>query len=143
MFIGEYQYSMDSKGRIIIPSDLRYELGEKFILTKGLDNCLFIYTKTEWKNFEEKLKTLPLTNSNARKFIRFFFAGAVERETDKQGRILIPSNLREYANLDKSAVFIGVSNRIEVWNEEKWSTYNDKDELNANELAEQMADLGI
>jgi len=143
MFIGEYQHSLDSKGRIIVPSKLRYELGDKFVLTKGLDNCLFIYTIEEWKAFEDKLKSLPLTNSNARKFIRFFFAGAVECEADKQGRINIPSNLREYASLEKDGVFIGVSNRVELWNKNKWDGYNETEELDANELAEQMAELGI
>ena len=143
MFIGEYQHSIDAKGRIIVPSKLRCDLGERFVLTKGLDNCLFIYTLEEWKNFEEKLKALPLTNINARKFVRFFFAGAVECEADKQGRILIPNNLREYAELLKETVFIGVSNRVEVWNKENWEKYNDSEEFDANEIAEHMVELGI
>ncbi|MCT4612260.1 MAG: division/cell wall cluster transcriptional repressor MraZ [Clostridia bacterium] len=143
MFIGEYQHSIDAKGRIIVPSKLRCDLGERFVLTKGLDNCLFIYTLEEWKNFEEKLKALPLTNINARKFVRFFFAGAVECEADKQGRILIPNNLREYAELLKETVFIGVSNRVEVWNKENWESYNDSEEFDANEIAEHMVELGI
>ena len=143
MFIGEYQHSIDAKGRIIVPSKLRCDLGERFVLTKGLDNCLFIYTLEEWKNFEEKLKSLPLTNINARKFVRFFFAGAVECEADKQGRILIPNNLREYAELLKETVFIGVSNRVEVWNKENWEKYNDSEEFDANEIAEHMVELGI
>ena len=101
MLIGEYEHSLDSKGRMILPAKIREDLGEKFIITKGLDGCLFGFSESEWNNFEEKLKQLPLTNKNARDFVRFFLSGAVEAETDKQGRILIPANLREYADLDK------------------------------------------
>ena len=101
MLIGEYEHSLDAKGRLIMPSKLREDIGEKFIVTKGLDGCLFAFSKNEWNNFEEKLKTLPLTNKNARDFVRFFLSGATECEIDKQGRFLIASNLREYASLEK------------------------------------------
>ncbi|MHC1747406.1 MAG: division/cell wall cluster transcriptional repressor MraZ [Cellulosilyticaceae bacterium] len=142
MFIGEYRHSLDDKARVIIPSKYREKLGTDFILTKGLDGCLFIYPQSEWSLFEQKLKTLPLTNENARKFVRFFLAGAVECTTDKQGRILIPNNLRVYSHIEKDIVFIGMGNRIEVWNSSKWDQYNDE-EFDANALAVQMEELGI
>ena len=143
MFIGEYQHSLDNKGRIIIPSKFREDLGDVFIMTKGLDNCLFVYPKNEWKVLEDKLKLLPLTRKDARAFVRFFFAGATECELDKQGRILIPSNLREHGKLEKDAVIIGVSNRVEVWSKEEWQLYNDDDDLSYENIAEKMAELGI
>ena len=108
MFIGEYQHALDSKNRMIVPSKLREELGNKFVITKGLDGCLYDYPQDEWKNLEEKMKTLPLTNRDARSFVRFFFAGACEIEMDKQGRGLIPQNLKEYAGIEKEIVSIGV-----------------------------------
>jgi len=143
MFIGEYQHSIDNKGRIIIPSKFREDLGLEFIMTKGLDNCLFVYPKEEWKVLEEKLRTLPLTNRDARAFIRFFFSGATECILDKQGRILIPNNLREHAKLVKDAVVIGVSSRIEIWSKEEWDKYNNDDNLSYDSIAEKMAQLGI
>lgn len=143
MFIGEYQHSLDSKGRIIIPSKLREKLGETFIITKGLDNCLFVYPQDEWTVLENKLKTLPLTRKDARAFVRFFFSGATECELDKQGRILIPSNLREHSKLDKDAVIIGVSNRVEIWSKTEWEEYNEDDDLSYENIAEKMAELGI
>ncbi len=143
MFIGEYQHTLDSKGRIIIPSKFREELGEEFVMTKGLDNCLFVYPKEEWAILEEKLKTLPLTNRDARAFIRFFFSGASEGALDKQGRVLIPANLREHSKLDKEAVVIGVSTRMEIWSKEEWDNYNNDDNLSYDSIAEKMAELGI
>jgi len=134
---------MDPKGRIIIPSKFRDELGPKFIATKGLDNCLFMYPMNEWANLENKLKSLPLTNRDARAFIRFFFSGAAEVELDKQGRILLPQNLREYANLQKDIYIIGVSVRVEVWDKAKWEEYNTDDSLSPDRIAEKMAELGI
>lgn len=142
MFIGEYQHSLDEKGRVIVPSKYREQLGESFVLTKGLDGCLFIYTLPEWCTFEQKLKNLPLTNANARKFVRFFLPGAVECATDKQGRILIPTSLRVYSEIEKEIVFIGMSNRIEVWSLSKWNAYNDE-AVNMELLASQMEELGI
>ena len=143
MFIGEFEHSVDVKGRIIMPSKLRENIGEKFIITKGLDKCLFAYSKSEWTNFEEKLKTLPLTNKNARDFVRFFLSGAVECEIDKQGRFLVPANLRTYANIDKEIVIIGVGTRLEIWNKESWNNYSSEENISADEIAENMTMLGI
>src|SRR5690554_223415 len=143
MFIGEYQHTLDNKGRIIIPSKFRTELGEEFVITKGLDNCLFVYPKTEWSILEEKLKQLPLTNRDARAFVRFFFSGASECELDKQGRVLIPPNLRDHSKLEKEVVIIGVATRIEIWSKEEWDMYNNDDSLSYDNIAEKMAELGI
>lgn len=143
MFIGEYEHSVDAKGRVIMPAKLREDIGEKFIVTKGLDGCLFAYSFNEWTNFEDKLKTLPLTNKNARDFVRFFLSGAVECEIDKQGRFLIPGNLREYATLEKEIIIIGVGTRIEIWNKEEWKKYSSDENISADEIAENMTMLGI
>lgn len=143
MFIGEYQHNVDPKGRLIIPSRFREELGYKFIITKGLDNCLFVYSLEEWANLEAKLRTLPLTNKDARAFVRFFFSGASECETDKQGRILIPANLREYARLEKDVVVIGVSTRVEIWDKALWTEYNSDENISPEEIASKMEFLGI
>ena len=143
LFIGEYEHSLDAKGRVIMPVKLRDDIGEKFIVTKGLDGCLFAYSQTEWNNFEEKLKILPLTNKNARDFVRFFLSGAVECEIDKQGRFLIPGNLREYAILEKEIIIIGVGTRIEIWNKEEWKKYSSDENISADEIAENMTMLGI
>lgn len=141
MLMGEYSHSLDTKGRLIMPVKLRQDIGDKFILTKGLDGCLFAFSQTEWNNFEEKLKSLPLSDKNARNFVRFFLSGATECEIDKQGRFLIPNNLRTAANLEKDAIIIGVGTRIEIWNKETWEKC-DK-EISADEIAENMANLGI
>ena len=143
MLIGEYEHSLDVKGRLILPAKIREDMGDKFIVTKGLDGCLFGFSQNEWTNFEEKLKTLPLTNKNARDFVRFFLSGATECEIDKQGRFLIARNLREYANLEKDAIIIGVGTRIEIWNREKWKSYNSDENISADEIAENMTMLGI
>lgn len=143
MLIGEYEHSLDAKGRLIMPAKIREDIGEKFIVTKGLDGCLFGFSQNEWTNFEEKLKTLPLTNKNARDFVRFFLSGAIECEIDKQGRFLIASNLREYAMMEKEVVIIGVGTRIEIWNKDKWKTYNSDENISADAIAENMTMLGI
>lgn len=143
MLIGEYEHSLDVKGRLIMPAKLREDMGEKFIITKGLDGCLFGFSQNEWSNFEEKLKTLPLTNKNARDFVRFFLSGAIECEIDKQGRFLIASNLREYANMEKDVAIIGVGTRLEIWNKDKWKEYNSEENISADEIAENMTMLGI
>ena len=143
MLIGEYEHSLDVKGRLILPAKIREDMGDKFIVTKGLDGCLSGFSQNEWTNFEEKLKTLPLTNKNARDFVRFFLSGATECEIDKQGRFLITSNLREYATLEKDAIIIGVGTRIEIWNREKWKSYNSDENISADEIAENMTMLGI
>ena len=143
MLIGEYEHSIDAKGRLIMPAKLRDDIGEKFIITKGLDGCLFGFSQKEWANFEEKLKTLPLTNKNARDFVRFFLSGAMECEIDKQGRFLIAGNLRQYAHMDKEIVIIGVGTRIEIWNREEWKKYNSSENISADSIAENMTILGI
>ncbi len=143
MLIGEFEHSLDAKGRLIMPAKIREDIGDKFIITKGLDGCLFGFSKKEWDNFEEKLKTLPLTNKNARDFVRFFLSGATECEVDKQGRFLIAGNLREYASLEKDAVITGVGTRIEIWNKDKWKVYNSEENLSADQIAENMASLGM
>lgn len=142
MFIGEYEHALDNKNRIVIPSKFREELGDKFILTKGLDGCLYSYPMPEWKILEEKLKKLPLTSKDARAFVRFFFSGANEIEVDKQGRALIPQNLLEYGDIKKEIVSIGVSNRIEIWSKTRWEEYNSSN-INFDEIAEKMSELGI
>lgn len=143
MFYGEYLHSVDPKSRVIVPAKFREGLGEKFIITKGLDDCLFVYSMSEWQNLEAKLKTLPFTNKDARSFIRFFFSGASECEVDKQGRVLIPQNLREYAKLDKDVYIIGVSTRVEIWDKTHWETYSSDDNISPDKIAEKMAELGI
>lgn len=141
MFMGEYNHTVDEKGRLIIPSKFREELGNEFVVTKGLDGCLFAYDNNEWQELENKLRALPLTNKDARAFTRFMLAGAAQVEIDKQGRILLPQVLRTFAGLDKDVVLIGVASRIEIWSKEKWEDTNlDSD---GEELAERMESLGI
>ena len=141
LLIGEYEHSLDVKGRLIMPSKLRQDIGEKFIITKGLDGCLFVFSENEWLNFEAKLKALPLSDKNARNFVRFFLSGATECEIDKQGRFLIPANLREAASLTKDAVIIGVGTRLEIWDKEKWAKCDE--EISADDIAQNMTMLGI
>ena len=141
MFMGEYNHTVDTKGRLIIPSKFREQLGEEFIVTKGLDGCLFVFPQDEWLAFEEKLRTLPLTQKGARQFTRFFVAGATPCELDKQGRILLPATLREFAGLDKDVVLAGMLNRIEIWSTAKWTENNAYDDM--DDIAEQMTDLGL
>ena len=141
MLIGEYEHSLDAKGRLIMPAKLREDIGEKFIITKGLDGCLFAFSIAEWKIFEEKLRSLPISNKDARKFSRFFFAWAIDCEIDKQGRFLISSNLREFAELIKDVIIVGMDSRIEIWSKEKWNKFDE--DISADEIAEKMEMLGI
>lgn len=142
MLIGEYSHTIDAKGRVIVPVKFRTELGERFILTKGFDGCLYGYSLSEWAAIEEKVKTLPLiTGKDARNFTRFFFSSAIECEFDSQGRILISQGLRGYASLEKDLVIIGVSSRIEIWSKEKWEEYNANQD--SDDIAEKMSLLGI
>ena len=143
MLIGEYEHSLDAKGRLIMPAKFREDIGEKFIVTKGLDGCLFAFSIEEWKIFEQKLRALPISNKDARAFSRFFFAGAIDCEIDKQGRFLIPGNLRTYATLEKEIIIIGVGTRIEIWNREEWKKYSSDENISADEIAENMTMLGI
>ncbi len=142
MLLGEYFHNIDAKGRIILPSKFRSELGERFIVTKGFDGCLYGYSVDEWKNIEEKIKTLPqVTGKDVRNFTRFFFSNAIECEIDTQGRILISSSLREFATLSKEVAIIGVSSRIEFWDKAKWQEFSNNQD--ADDIAEKMALLGI
>ena len=139
--MGEYNHTIDAKGRLIIPSKFRDSLGDEFVVTKGLDGCLFVYDNKEWSAFEEKLKSLPLTNKDARQFVRFFLAGATLAEVDKQGRILVPANLREFAALEKEVVLVGVASRVEIWSKARWEDTASYDDV--EEIAEHMAELGL
>jgi MraZ protein len=143
MFMGEYHHSIDNKGRLIIPSKFREDLGELFIITRGLDQCLFGYPLSEWKILEEKLKGLPLTKKDARAFTRFFFSGATESELDKQGRVNLPAPLLQYAKLEKDCVILGVSNRIEIWSKQIWEDYFIQSEESFAEIAENMIGFDI
>lgn len=143
MFMGEYHHTIDTKGRMIVPAKFRDGLGDSFVLTRGLDQCLFGYPMEEWKIIEEKLKTLPLTKKDARAFTRFFFSGAMELELDKQGRINIAAPLLQYAKLEKDCVVIGVSNRIELWSKQIWENYVVEQEESFEEIAENMIDFDI
>ena len=141
MFMGEYNHTIDAKGRLIIPSKFREALGNEFVLTKGLDGCLFVFPMKEWEAFEEKLRSLPLIDKNARKFSRFFLAGASTCELDKQGRILVPGTLREFAQMDKEVVLTGMLDRIEVWSKEQWLLNNAYDDM--DDIAGSMQELGL
>lgn len=141
MFMGEHHHSIDLKGRLFIPARFREGLGDRFVITKGLDGCLFAYPQPEWETLEQKLKSLPFTKGDARAFVRFFFSGASECETDKQGRILIPGNLRDYAKLVKDVVVIGVSSRVEIWALEEWEKYSERAASSYEEIAEKIVDF--
>ena len=141
MFMGEYNHTLDAKGRLIIPSKFRDSLGWEFVVTKGMDGCLFVFAEKEWKEFEEKLKTLPMMDKESRTFVRFFLAGATSVEVDKTGRILLPQVLREFAGITKDAVLIGVGNRVEIWSKDRYEgtvSYEDMEEVAAH-----MVSLGI
>lgn len=137
MLIGEYQHNIDPKGRVIVPSRFREDLGDCFYVTKGLDGCLFVLSADGWRNLQEKVSAMPV--SKARGLQRFFFSGAVEVEPDKQGRILIPQNLRSYASLERDVTFIGTSSRAEIWNTAKWNEFNAT--LTQDNIAEAMDEL--
>lgn len=143
MFFGEYSHNIDDKGRLIIPSKFRESLSGQFVLTKGLDCCLFVFSLDEWDKFEEKLKALPVSDKNARAFTRFFFAGAADCELDRQGRVSVPASLRKYAKISKEVTIIGVSNRLEIWDNQVWEEYNQSEDLDYEDIAENMAMLGI
>ena len=144
MLAGEYAHNLDPKGRLTIPSKFRKVLGSQFIVTKGLDQCLFIYPEEEWKRMEEKLREMPLTtNQVARKFTRFMLGSAVEGGLDKQGRILLPTPLKTYAGLDKEVVLVGVMDRIEIWDKQRWEQNQAHDEPDIELLASEMEELGL
>ncbi len=143
MFIGEYIHTLDSKKRLAVPSRFRSDLGKKAVITRGLDNCLFVYPMDEWKKLAEKLGNLPVGQSNARGFMRLMLAGAMEVELDSAGRILVPDYLKKYAFLKKQAIVTGVYNRLEVWDKSRWDVYKQKSESTIGDMAEELSDLGI
>lgn len=143
MFIGEFEHNIDAKGRLIMPAKFRADLGDEFVVTKGLDGCLFVYSIDEWSKLEAKIHETPMTTKDARKFMRFFFAGATSCEVDKQGRILLPQKLREHAGLEKEVILAGVSSRIEIWSKNKWNENNIYSDDEMDSVAENMAELGI
>ena len=141
MFMSEYNHTVDATGRLIIPSKFREILGEEFVISKGMDGCLFVYANEDWAAFEEKLTALPLINKEARQFARFFLSGAAQVEVDKQGRILLPQNLRDFAELTKDVVLVGVGSRIEIWSKDKWD--NVSADENMDDIAKAMEALGL
>lgn len=143
MFIGEYQHTIDEKGRMAIPSKMRRELGSGAVITRGIDNCLWVFSKKEWTVLAEKLSSLPLSDANSRAFSRLMLAGAMEVEFDSQGRALLPGYLRGYASLTKQAVIAGLYTRLEIWDASKWKIYKEKTEKETSEIAKHMADLGV
>ena len=143
MFIGEFTHNLDSKGRIAMPAKFRNKLTEGAIITRGLDHCLFVFSDKEWEVLAQKLIALPLVQANSRAFVRLMLAGAMDVELDKQGRILIPDYLREYAGLKKQAVIAGLYNRMEIWDSEAWKQYKAKTESASDEIAEKLSELGI
>lgn len=140
---GEYNHSVDAKGRMIVPSKLREQLGVSFVITRGIDGCLFAYPNDEWELFESKLSKLPTTNKDSRTLKRFFQGSATDCEIDNQGRILLPAALRNFAGITKDVTIIGVGERAEIWSKEKWEENNNVDDINFDEIAQGMEDLGI
>ncbi len=143
MLIGEYQHTLDPKKRLAIPSKLRKELGERAILTRGLNNCLFLYPIATWEKLTEKLAQLPMGQGDTRSFLRLLFSGAVEVECDQLGRILIPDYLKTYAGLGQKAAIVGVHDRLEIWDEKRWESYKAEVEKNTDMIAEKLGELGL
>lgn len=141
MFTGEYNHTVDIKGRLTFPAKFRESLGEKFVVTKGLDGCLFVFDEKEWAALTEKLAALPMTDKGARQFTRFFLAGAADAEVDKQGRILLPQNLRQFAAIEKDVVLIGVGRRAEIWSKERYDGAVDYEDM--EEFAQSLTSYGI
>ncbi|MBD3311495.1 MAG: division/cell wall cluster transcriptional repressor MraZ [Candidatus Magasanikbacteria bacterium] len=143
MFIGEYYHNIDDKGRLAVPKKFRAKLGKGAVVTRGLDNCLFLYTKEEWEKLAQKLAELPFSQAKARAFTRLMLAGAMDVKLDKQGRIILPDYLRTFAGLKKNVTVAGLYNRLEVWDKSKWLNYKTKTEKESTSIAEQMAELGV
>lgn len=143
MFIGEYPYSIDEKKRLAVPTKFREPLGKQAVITRGIDQCLFLYPTKEWENLAEKLSRLPLAQADARGFARLMLTGAMEVNLDNLGRILVPDYLKNYASLKKKVVIAGVYNRIEVWDEKKWQEYKEKTEKEVGDIAERLKELGV
>lgn len=142
MFSGEYEHTLDQKGRLIIPAKFREQLGTTFIMTKGFDGCLFVYSDEEWHRIEESLKNKSMLSKQNRQFMRTFFSGAAECEVDKQGRIVIPPKLRDFAGIEKNVISIGVYSRVEIWSKERYEAETDSYD-NLEDFADQMEELGI
>lgn len=143
MFIGEYRHNIDSKGRLAIPAKLRKELSKGAVVTRGLDNCLFLYPQAEWKKIAEKLSNLPISQSKARAFSRLMLAGAMDVDLDNQGRVTLPEYLRDFAALKKKTIVAGMFDRLEIWDETKWQTYKTSSERDSSNIAEALGELGI
>jgi len=143
MFMGEFEHSIDTKGRLIIPAKFREQLGEQFVVTRGMDGCLFGYPMSEWAALQEKLKALPVNRKDARAFVRFFYSAATEYELDKQGRIILPKSLQDHAALSKQCVIVGVANRFEIWSQERWDKFSTAAEEDFDDIAENLIDFGM
>lgn len=143
MFIGEYSHSIDAKKRLALPSKFRGELGERVVITRGLDQCLFVYPMKTWEQLSEKLGNLPVGEPGTRSFIRLMFAGAADVELDNQGRVLLPDNLKQYAGLGKDVIVAGLFNRLEIWSASAWDGYKSEAEKNTDAIAEQLGKLGV
>lgn len=143
MFIGQYSHLIDPKKRLAVPSKFRKQLGKAVVITRGIDNCLFVYTMKDWKELAEKLSKLPISKSNSRAFGRLMLAGAMDVEIDSQGRILVPDYLKEYASLKDKVIIAGLYNRLEIWDEEMWNTYKNRTEKESSNIAEQLGELGV
>ncbi len=143
MFIGEYNHNLDSKGRLAIPAKFRSSLKKGAVVTKGLDNCLFLYSKEQWQKMAEKFAALPISQAKARAFARHMLAGAMDVEFDSQGRITLPEYLREFADLGKKLVIAGLYNHLEIWDQIAWNKYKKQAEKNSNDIAESLGDLGV
>lgn len=142
MLMGEYHHNVDEKNRLVIPSKFRAELGEQFIVTRGLDRCLFVYSNSEWTKIVEKLRSLPFTQRDARNFTRFFLSGATVCEFDRSGRVSITSPLIEYADITKECVIIGANDRLEIWSKESWDTFLETNEDQLSDIAENLFTAG-
>jgi len=143
MLIGEYIHALDSKKRLALPAKIRKELGEKIVMTRGLDQCLFIYPRKEWEGIADKLAKLPMGQADTRNFVRLMLAGAVEMDIDSLGRVLVPDQLKKYAGLEGRVVIVGVFNRVECWSQDRWLELKQKAEADADRLAERLGDLGV
>lgn len=143
MFIGEYHHSIDQKGRLAVPAKFRSAFKKGLVVTRGLDNCLFVYTIDEWKKLAEKLASLPISQANTRAFARLMLAGAMDVELDKQGRVMLPEYLRSYAKLEKATVVTGLFNRLEIWSESSWEKYKRGTEKQSTSIAEALGELGV
>ncbi|MDO9579716.1 MAG: division/cell wall cluster transcriptional repressor MraZ [Bacteroidales bacterium] len=143
MFIGEYHHSIDEKNRLAVPTKFRLDLSKGAVVTRGIDSCLFLYTKKEWEKLAIKLADLPISKSKTRAFARLMLAGAMDVNIDRQGRIILPDYLRNYASVGKKAVVAGLYNRLEIWDENKWEEYKNKSESNSEDIAESLAELGV